>query len=93
MDDKRVKEVAQDFLTSWRAQLWPLVTDDVRHALIDSAVMHCVRMADVVDNNTPLLPSQLVDFRNQLITRLRFGVRTGGHRCLRLDQDADTPEE
>lgn len=87
MDDERAEEVAQEFLTSWRAELWGLVTDRVKHALIDSAVMHCVRMAEAIDNTIVMRPSDLLDFRDRVIAQLRSGVRTGGHQSLQFDHE------
>lgn len=81
-DQARVLSLARDFATSDRAKLWHFVTDDVRHALIDAAIMDCIRLADAVDNQTPLTPIAILDFRNALIATLRTGLqsRTGRRR-------------
>lgn len=92
IDDKRTKMLAKDFIRSTRARLWNFVTDDVRHALIDAAVMDCIRLADAVENQAPLTPAELVLFRCNLIAALHRGVPMGstGRQFLRFDADDGT---
>lgn len=88
IDGKRVQALARDFVNSHRAELWSFVHDEIRHALIDAAIMDCVRTADAVDNQNPVTPSQLIQFRNDLIVMLRGGVASGkGRRRYRFDHD------
>ena len=77
MEPEIIREIARRFVASDRAKLWPFVVSDVRDALIDSVVMDAVRMAHAVDNETPLTPAELMEFRAALVKALHDGVPRG----------------
>jgi hypothetical protein len=87
MNPEIVREIARQFVTSDRAKLWYFVTSDIRNALVDNVVMDAVRMAHAVDNNTPLTPAQLLEFRAALVKALHDGVPRGsaGRRHFTID--------
>lgn len=73
-DPGTTRTLAREFLGSWRAKLWHFVTDDVRRALIDSLVMEHVQLAHAVDNQAPVTPAELIEFRGALIATLAAGI-------------------
>ncbi len=74
-DDKFIIATAKSLLSSSTvATVWPYVSDEIREALLDRAVMDCVRRAD---SDNPITPSQLVAFRDTLQKVLEDGVFVG----------------
>lgn len=75
MDRQHVANLARTFHTSWRAKLWPLVSDEVRAALIDSMVMASIATAHAVDAQKPITPMQIMAMRCDLAEELHRGAR------------------
>lgn len=72
-----VREIAKGFHRSPLSDLWWHVSTNVREALIDSLAMNHVRMADACGAEKPIIPAELVEFRNAIRTALADGVSRG----------------
>lgn len=86
---EHVRSVADAFANSLIAQSWYMFGSPVRRALIDSAVMDAMRVADTVDSAIAITPSQLVEFRETLETILAQGIPRRGAppRCFVVVDD------
>jgi hypothetical protein len=83
IDDKFILSVAKSLLSSSTANAWPYVSDEIREALLDRAVMDCIRLSN---SDNPISPDQLCNFRNTLQKVLEDGVFIGkSKRGLMLD--------
>lgn len=68
-DKQTVLTLAREFKNGWRSRLWPFVTD--KRMLVDSAVMDHIRMADIVDADNPIKPSEIMEFRASFSAKLK----------------------
>jgi hypothetical protein len=91
-DDVAVKRTAHTMLCdSTTVALWHVFSDELRDALVDSAVMDAVRLSD--DEST-IRTCQLIAFRERLVEMLGDGVMIGKtRRGLRFDRDRDDKRE
>lgn len=81
-DDRFVRATAKMMLGGDAARIWTYVSDEIREALLDRAVMDFVRSAV----NTLVTPAELVEFRERLVVTLAEGVFIGKvKRVLMLD--------
>jgi len=80
------RDVAQRFCDSWRAKAWNLFGEEVRDALIDSAILDELRIADSADSADSTLTfsaTDVVNFREDVKHELESGVRPKhSRRCL-----------
>lgn len=66
-----------------RGKLWRYFTDEIRHALVDAAVMDHVRAAWSADVTKAHTPAEIVEFRGRLVVALAL------YQNLRLDDGDD----
>lgn len=74
LDAAFVRDTAKAMINGDAARIWTYVGDEIREALIDRAVMDCVRLAD---ETSPVTTGQLVEFRGRLVELLEEGVFIG----------------
>jgi hypothetical protein len=80
---EHARDVAQRFTDSWRAEAWSLFGDKVRDALIDSAILDELRIADNADSALTFTATDVVNFRKDVKHELESGVRPKhSRRCL-----------
>ena len=78
--DEHTLHVARDFASSRLAEAWGLFGREIRIAILDSVVMHEMRIADSVGSEIRYTAMDLVAFRNRLQDVLARGAAPAGTR-------------
>lgn len=72
---EHVDHVVLNFTRSQMARSWHLFGSDIRRAILDSAVMDEIRIADTVDSTIAPKAAELVAFRQAIEDALAAGVK------------------
>lgn len=73
-----VADLAQRFVSSWRADVWDYVAGDLRGALIDSLIVEALRAAQAAGGDYTVAPRVVLEWRSALVKALAAGVRGPG---------------
>lgn len=75
---EHVTQTAREFAASHVARAWHMFGGEVRAALIDARVMFEIQMAHVADSEQTFTPSEIIAFRDAVVSELASGV-TAAH--------------
>ncbi len=85
-NDMAVSNCAKSAISRF-GPMWNVVSDEVRDAFLDSAIMDSIRLAESVDGSFAFSASDVVAFRARVIAALDAGVFVGRSKHgLRFDR-------
>jgi hypothetical protein len=92
-NDMAIKQCAKAALSRF-ASMWTYFDDEIRDAMLDSAIMDEVRRADSADSGFTFTASDLIHFRLCVARALADGVFVGkSKRGLMFDRDREERRE